>query len=155
MGWPVRASSRRHFTECTHITQSHLYGLFQLCQLGLGGFTHGGRGWRLEINPILVTNGNDISNNILEFLGMVITLWLSLIECKELGLVNELILILGDNIGAIHWIIKSSLSKTSVYWSAIIFITRKIAKLVSELIFFCHTSTPTRYHELNRRLVVI
>ena len=74
--------------------------------LGLGGFTHGGRAWRLKLNPSLVAHGKDVSNNVLEFLGMAITLWLSLIECEELGLVNELLLILGDNTSAISWIIK-------------------------------------------------
>ena len=56
--------------------------------LGLKEFTHGGRGWRLKLNPALAAHENDIFNNVLEFLGMVITLWLSLIECKEMGLVN-------------------------------------------------------------------
>ena len=60
---------------------------------------------------------------------MTITLWLSPIECKEMGLVNKLILILGDNTSAIHWIVRSSLPKTSMYWSTVLFIARKVATL--------------------------
>ena len=49
-------------------------GFSDLCPLGLGEFTHGGQGWRLKLNPALAAHGNDISNNVLEFLGMAITL---------------------------------------------------------------------------------
>ena len=71
-------------------------GFSDLCPLGLGGLTHGGRGWRLVLNPSLVAHGNDVANNVLRFRGMAITLWLSLIEFKEMGLVHEMLLILGD-----------------------------------------------------------
>ena len=54
--------------------------------LGLGRFTHGGRDWRLKLNPALVAHNKDILNNILEFLDMAITLWLSLIKCEEMGM---------------------------------------------------------------------
>ena len=86
----------------------------------------------MKLNPALAAHGKDVSNNVLEFLGMAITLWLSLIECEELGLVNELLLILGDNTSAISWIIRSSLPKSSVYRPAVLFIARKIASIVSK-----------------------
>ena len=76
-------------------------GFFDSCPLGLGGFTYGGRDWRLKLNPALVAHENKVANNVLEFLGMALTLWLSLIECEEMGLVNKLPLILGDNTSAI------------------------------------------------------
>ena len=76
--------------------------------------------------------GTTSPTKLLEFLGMAITLWLSLIECRELGLVNELILVLGDNTSAVHWIIRSSLPKTSVYRPTVLFIARKIATLLAE-----------------------
>ena len=88
------------------INPTHM-GFSDSCPLGLGGFTHGGRGWRLKLNPALAAHGNNVLNNVLEFLGMAITLWLSLIECEETGHANELLLILGDNASAISWIIKS------------------------------------------------
>ena len=100
--------------------------------LRLGGFTHGGRGLRLKLNPALVALGEDISNNVLEFLGMAITLWLSLLKYEGLGLENELLLILGNNTSAISWIIRSSLPKSSVYRPAVLFIARKIASIISK-----------------------
>ena len=111
----------------THIGFSDSY------PLGLGGFTHGGRGWRLKLNPALSAHGNNVTNNVLEFLGIAITLWMLLIECEEMGLVNELLLILGENTSAISWIIRSSLPKQSVYRPAVLFITKKVATLVLEL----------------------
>ena len=63
---------------------------------------------------------------------MAITLWLSLIECEEQNLIDEMILILGDNTCAISWIFKSGLSTTSIYRNAVLFIARKIADLVIE-----------------------
>ena len=63
---------------------------------------------------------------------MAITLWLSLIECEEIGLVNELILILEDNTSAISWIIRSSLPKTLIYRPVFLFIARKVATLALE-----------------------
>ena len=63
---------------------------------------------------------------------MAITLWLSLIECKEQNLIDEMILILGDDTCAISWIFKSGLSTTSIYYNAVLFIARKIADLVIE-----------------------
>ena len=107
-------------------------GFSDSCPLGLGGFTHGGRGWRIKLNSALAAHSNNISHNVLEFLGMAISLWLSLIKCKEMGLLNELRLIFGDNTSAIHWIIRSFLPKTSVDQSTVLFITRKVATLVSE-----------------------
>ena len=80
-------------------------GFSDSCPQGLGGLTHGGRGWRLKVNPESAAYGEDISNNLLEFFGMAITLWLSLIECQELKLIDEIILILGDNTCAISWVL--------------------------------------------------
>ena len=86
------------------------------CPLGLGKFTYNGRGWRLKLNAALVAHSNDILNNVLEFLGMAITLWLSLIECEEMELVNKLLLILGDNTSAISWShLKSNLFSDEIY----------------------------------------
>ena len=95
----------------------------------------------MKLNLALVGHGEDISNNVLAFLGIAITLWLSFLKCEELGLVHELLLILGDNTSAINWIIKSSLPKSSVYRPAVLFIARKIASIVSKsqnFIVPCH-----------------
>lgn len=61
---------------------------------------------------------------------MSITIWLSLIECREKKLVDEMILVLGDNTCAISWIFKSGLNTKSIYREAVLFIARKLAELV-------------------------
>ena len=122
--------------------------------LGLGGFTQSGRSWRLKLNPALVAHGKDILDNVLELLGMAITLWLSLIECEELGLVNELLLILGDSTSAISWIIRSSLPKSSVYRPAVLFIARKNSVHSLQVTKLHSATTPTRKSKFNCRLVV-
>ena len=105
-------------------------GFSDSCPQGLGGYTHAGRAWRLKINPKAAVFNKDVANNLLEFLGMAINLWLSLKECEDLGLEDELILILGDNTSAISWLFKSSLPDESIYKEAVIFIARKIAMIV-------------------------
>lgn len=103
------------------------------CPFGLGGFTSNGSAWRLQVSESSPIYGNCISNNVLEFLAMVITIWLTLIECKEQGLKDELILALGDNTSAIGWMTKTSfLTPDSVYFSAANFIARKLASLMIE-----------------------
>ena len=74
------------------------WGFSDSCPYGLGGFTHSGTAWRLKINSTSPIYGVDAANNALEFLGMAITLLLSLRECKQQGLSDEVILCLGDNI---------------------------------------------------------
>ena len=67
---------------------------------------------------------------LLEFLGVTSTVWLSLLKCEMIGLVDELILVLGDNTSAICWILKSSLPLDLVYRPTVLFIARIITALV-------------------------
>ena len=91
----------------------------------------GGFGWRLSIHPGSPIYDDDTANNALEFLGLAITLWLSIKECESLGLTDELILILSDNTSAISWIRNSSkLYDDSHYKPTVNFIARKIAEIV-------------------------
>ena len=106
-------------------------GFSDSCPYGLGGFTHFGRAWRLKIDQSSPIYGVDAANNALEFLGMAITLLLSLKECEERHLVDEVILILGDNTSAVSWIFRASLPTKSIYFPTINFIARKIATAVS------------------------
>ena len=108
------------------------WGFSDSCPQGLGGYTHNGRAWRLAVDPNSLIYQNDSTNNVLEFLGLAITLWLSLEECSELGLKDEVILILSDNTSAIAWFFKTSLPTDSAYFEAVTFIARKLAKLVLE-----------------------
>ena len=63
---------------------------------------------------------------------MVLNLWLSLLECKELGMEDELILLLGDNTSAISWMFKSTLPESSYYYKTVMFLARKVAELSIE-----------------------
>ena len=60
---------------------------------GLGGYTPNGLAWRLAINPNSSIYNNDSTNGVHKFLGLAITMCLSLEECSKLGL---LILILSN-----------------------------------------------------------
>jgi hypothetical protein len=76
-------------------------GLSDSCPFGLGGFTLRGRAWQLRIPESCAFYGDSTINNILEFLGMMVTTWLILLDCDSLGLSEECLLVLGDNISAI------------------------------------------------------
>ena len=103
------------------------------CPFGMGGFTSNGSAWRLRVVKSSPIYGDCVSNNVLEFLAMTITVWLTLLECKELGLTDELILALGDNTSAIGWMTRTGhLPPSSVYYEAANFIARQLASLVAE-----------------------
>jgi hypothetical protein len=71
--------------------------------------------WHWRISPIWkslagknpkssLIYGADITNNVLEFLGMVVTVWLTITKCTELGDKQACILALGNNTSAIGWL---------------------------------------------------
>ena len=63
---------------------------------------------------------------------MVITVWLSLLELARRGLVEELILALGDNTSAIAWFVKTGhLKPGDLSYKAASLIARKLAELVT------------------------
>ena len=124
------------------------------CPQGLGGFINGGQGLRLKANPTLTAYGEDITNNLVKFLGMVITIWLPLFECKTLGLTDKIILVLGNNTCAISWIFKVRFSSKSIYRPGVLFITRKIMTLIMNLKDFINIVS-SRDNQLNSRLVII
>ena len=102
------------------------------CPFGIGGFLLSGRAWRIRIPESSPIYGLDIANNVLEFLGMMVTIWLVLIECEENGSEQECILALGDNTSAIGWLFKSGkLPIDSPYYKAVQLIARKLARLVT------------------------
>ena len=70
---------------------------------------------------------------MLQLFELAITLWLSLKECNKLELKDERILVLSNNTSMITWIFKTSLPKSSVYFEAITFITRRLAELILKL----------------------
>ena len=96
----VRANQGVSLNGWTYRKPTQL-GFSDSCPFGMGGFTHVGRGLCLKVSPQLAAYGKDVPNKLFEVLGISITIWLSLIECREQKLVDELILILGDNTSAI------------------------------------------------------
>jgi hypothetical protein len=108
-------------------------GLSDSCPFGLGGFSLQGRAWRLRVPPSLAFHGDSTINNLLEFLAMMLTAWLILLECDSLGLSEECILVLGDNTSAIGWLFRSGkLPTSSFYYEAVQFVARKLAELLTD-----------------------
>jgi hypothetical protein len=48
-----------------------------------------GRAWRLRIPKSSILFGRHEANNVLEYLAMVITIWLCLLHCKEEALAGR------------------------------------------------------------------
>ena len=76
-------------------------GFSDSCPFGLGGFSHTGRAWRLLIPSDCAFYGESEINNFLEFLAMVVTIWLIILECAAKGSSEDCILALGDNTSGI------------------------------------------------------
>jgi hypothetical protein len=83
------------------------------CPYGLGGYSLSGRAWRLRIPRTSPIFGHPGVNNLLEFLGMAINIWLA---CLESGGEEHCILAIGDNTSAIGWLHNSSRLDTK--WDA-------------------------------------
>ncbi|KAI2496579.1 hypothetical protein MHU86_17907 [Fragilaria crotonensis] len=75
------------------------------CPYGLGGYSLSGRAWRLRIPKTSPIFGHKGINNLLEFLGMAVNIWLACLE-SEGG--ENCILAIGDNTSAIGWLHNSS-----------------------------------------------
>jgi hypothetical protein len=103
-----------------------------LCPFGIGGFLLSGRAWQIQIPSSSPIYGANIANNVLEFLGMMLTVWLVLLECDQQGSEEECILALGDNTSVIGWMYKSGrLLPGSPYYKPIQLIARKLAHLIT------------------------
>jgi hypothetical protein len=102
------------------------------CPFGIGGFLLSGRAWRIRVPESSPIYGLDIANDLLEFLGMMVTIWLVLIKCDECGSEQDCILALGDNTSAIGWLFKSGkLSFDSPCYNTVQIIARQLASLVT------------------------
>jgi hypothetical protein len=100
------------------------------CPLGIGGYSLSGRAWRLRIPDTSPIHGNKGINNLLEFLGMAINIWLSCLDPKGC---ESCILAIGDNTSAIGWLHNSS--RLDIEWEAHrahLQVARKIATLLTE-----------------------
>jgi hypothetical protein len=100
------------------------------CPFGIGGFLLEGRAWRIRIPESSPIYGRSIFNNFLEFLGMIVNIWLM---CLEFTSRSECLLAAGDNTSAIGWLFRSSqIPKESLYYDAVQLGARKVAELVTE-----------------------
>ena len=100
------------------------------CPFGLGGYGSSGFAWRLRIPPTSPLHGNDIANNALEFLALVVSVWLSLLHAAD---PESCILVLGDNTSALGWAHRSSRPPpTSPYYATVQLLARKLCRLVTE-----------------------
>ena len=76
------------------------------CPFGLGGYSLSGRAWRLRMPTDHPLRGHPGVNNLLEFVAMVVNIWLECLDAEP----NELpcILAVGDSTSAIGWLYKTS-----------------------------------------------
>jgi hypothetical protein len=101
------------------------------CPFGLGGFLLSGRARRIQIPPLSLIYGVDIANNVVDFLAMLVTIWLTILECDLEGSQQDCILAMGDNTSAIRWIHKSGkLKPGSIYHAPAQLIARQTARLL-------------------------
>ena len=77
------------------------------CPFGIGSFLLSGRAWRIRIPESSPADGINMGNNVLEFLGMTVTVWLVPVKCNETGSKQDCILVLGDNASAMGCLFKS------------------------------------------------
>ena len=108
------------------------------CPFGLGGYTLSGRAWRVRVGSEWSFRGEDAANNVLEFLGMAVSILLMIDEKEQ----HEFpcLLALGDNTSAIGWIFRSSrIGRESKYFKAVRFISRTIAKKSIEAKVLIHS----------------
>jgi hypothetical protein len=113
------------------IRQPSKIGWSDSCPFGIGGFLLSGRAWRVQIPESSPIYGVDIENNVLEFLGMVVTVWLAIVECDNISSTQDCILVIGDNTSAIGWLYKSSkLRPGSLYYKPVQMIARQLARLI-------------------------
>jgi hypothetical protein len=106
-------------------------GVSESCPYSLGGFTWTGKALRLKIPRTSPLYGDCTANNFLEFLGMMLTIWVILDECETDGSSEECILSLGDNISGIGWLFRTrGVKPDSLYYDAVNLEARKLAKLM-------------------------
>jgi hypothetical protein len=98
------------------------------CPFGLGGYTLSGTAWRIKIPRDCPFYGDDTVNNVLEFLGMAISILLLIKEAQADNESYPCLLVLGDNTSAISWIFRSGrIARNSKYYRAVKMIARHIA----------------------------
>jgi hypothetical protein len=94
----------------------------------MGGYSASGRAWRIRIPPSSPLYGHPKINNLLEFLAMVVNVWLEIEDSSD---DHHCILALGDNTSAIGWLFTSSkFPSSSLAHKAHLMVARQLATLV-------------------------
>jgi len=102
------------------------------CPFGIGGYTLQGNAWRVRVPTNCPFYGDDSVNNVLEFLGMAISVLLLIDEAQEDEEKFPCLLVLGDNTSAISWLFKSGrVPRSSRYYHAVKLIARHVALKVT------------------------
>ena len=103
------------------------------CPFGLGGYTIKGTAWRIRVPSSCSFYGDDSVNNVLELLGMAISVLLLLKEARDDAEKFPCLLVLGDNTSAISWLYKSGrVPRSSRYYPIVKAIARRIALEVTK-----------------------
>jgi hypothetical protein len=124
----LRVSSGISMNRLT-IRQPTRLAISDSCPFGIGGFLLSGRAWRIKIPKPSPIYGHSTINNFLEFLEMVINVWIMCIEHVES---SECLLAVGDNTSAMGWMFRSSRlhEDCSIYYDAVQITARHIAKII-------------------------
>jgi hypothetical protein len=98
------------------------------CPYGIGGYNLHGFAWRIRIPSTSPLCGDKRFNNLFEFIGMAVNVW---IECLDTSTDSECILAIGDNTSAIGWLFSSGKMPTdSLSFKAVQVVARKVARLI-------------------------
>ena len=98
------------------------------CPLGIGGYNLRGRAWRIRIPKSSPVQGHSGVNNLLEFMGMVVNVWIS---CLEPESDQACILAIGDNTSAIGWLHHTAhIEPNGVTQKAHLRVARKLARVL-------------------------
>jgi hypothetical protein len=98
------------------------------CPYGIGGYNLHGFAWRIRIPSTSPLFGDKRFNNLFEFIGMAVNVW---IECLDTSTESECILAIGDNTSAIGWLFSSGKMPTdSLSFKAVQVVARKVARLI-------------------------
>jgi hypothetical protein len=100
------------------------------CPFRIRVFLSEGRAWRIQIPPSSPIHGESTAINFLQFLGMVVNVWLM---CKAFAEQSKSLLAIGDNTSAIGWLFRSGqIAQDSLHCDALQLGARKLATLIAD-----------------------
>lgn len=98
------------------------------CPYGIGGYNLTGTAWRIRIPQTSPIFGYRGINNLIEFVGMAINIWLA---CREENAADSCILAIDNNTSALGWLHNTSrLDPSCTAHSAHLMVARKVTHLL-------------------------